>query len=239
MRSSFLYVHQLSDFFENGTPCRLENEEADCWIGAYMIYSKALMFTIMHSWQIPYLICGLLLPSRVCLGRLWVGLALVQLTKGISDFVTVLPAQAVRVHIGNPVPSDLVLYTTLHGLCSLVTGLLLLQPGFQRWVYFRLLSAGGAYTAASSVAAFLGSQTSRKVMELAQDTCRFISLDKVTEKDMISSSPDPALKRLSTPCQLQDIDAFLSHSWQDACGRKWEALQAWRKSFKMHHQREP
>ena len=31
-----------------------------------------------------------------------------------------------------------------------------------RWVYFRLLWAGGAYTAASSVAAFLGSQTSRK-----------------------------------------------------------------------------
>ena len=64
-------------------------------------------------------------------------------------------------------------------------------------------------------------------------------MPEVTEKDMMSSSPDPTLKRLSTPCQLQDVDAFLSHSWQDACGRKWEALQAWRKSFKAHHQREP
>jgi len=238
-RSSFMFAHQLADFYDDGQPCRIEGEEADCWLGAYMIFAKALMFTMMHSWQFPYLIYGLVLPSRACLARLWVGLALVQMTKGITDFLTVLPAQAIRVHLGSPVPSDVVLYTTLHGLSSLVSGMLLLQPGFRRWVYFRLLWAGGAYTAASSVAAFLGSQTSRKVMELAQDTCRFIALDKVTEKDMMSPSPDASLKRLSTPCQLQDIDAFLSHSWQDACGRKWEALQAWRKSFKAHHQREP
>ncbi|CAE7468833.1 unnamed protein product [Symbiodinium natans] len=238
-RSSYLYTQQLSDHLDQGRPCEIDDEEADCWLGAYMIFGKALMFTVMHCWQIPYLIYGLVLPSRACLGRLWVGLALVQLIKGISDFLVLLPSQAVRGYLGSAVPSDVVLYTTLHGLCSLVSGILLLQPSFRRWVYFRLLWAGGVYMAASSVAAFLGNQTSRKVMELAQDTCRFIALDRVTEKDMMSSTPDPALKRLSTPCQLQDIDAFLSHSWQDACGRKWEALQAWRRKFKAQHLREP
>jgi len=238
-KSSALYCGQLADFFETGSPCELEGKEADCALGAFMIFSKALMFTIMHSWQFPYLICGLFLPSRVCLARLWVGLAMVQLTKGLTDFLTVLPAMAVRVQLGSPVPSDVVLYTSLHGISSLVSGLLLMHIGFRRWVYFRILSAGGAFTAASSVAAFLGTQTSRKVMELAQDTCRFIALNKVTEKDLMKCDPDPALKKLSSPCQLQDIDAFLSHSWHDPSGAKWEALQAWRKSFKAQNQREP
>ena len=55
-----------------------------------------IKFTCRHCcWRrFPYLIYGLVLPSRACLARLWVGLALVQMTKGITDFLTVLPAQA-------------------------------------------------------------------------------------------------------------------------------------------------
>ncbi|CAE7373505.1 unnamed protein product [Symbiodinium natans] len=112
-------------------------------------------------------------------------------------------------------------------------------PSFRRWVHFRLLAASGAFTAASSVAAFLGNRSAQKVMEVSQNTCHYIGLDKVTQKDMMTSSPDPNLRRLSTPCRLQDIDAFLSHSWHDPPLAKWEALQAWRRSFKAQHQREP
>ena len=46
-----MFAHQLADFYDDGQPCRIEGEEADCWLGAYMIFAKALMFTMMHSWQ--------------------------------------------------------------------------------------------------------------------------------------------------------------------------------------------
>jgi len=233
------YAHQLTSHAESGKPCRIENEETNCILGAYTIGSISLMYIVMHVWQLPYLAYGICLPSRATIGRLWVGLALLHLTKGATDFIAVLPALAIQAHMGKTVSKDVVLWTTLHGIYGLVSGVLLMLPSFRRWVHFRLLSASGAYTAATSVAAFLGNRSARKVMEVAQNTCRFVACDKVTQQDLMSSSPDPTLRRLSTACRLQDIDAFLSHSWHDPPLAKWEALQVWRRSFKAQHQREP
>lgn len=64
-------------------------------------------------------------------------------------------------------------------------------------------------------------------------------MGKIRKEDMTGSTPNPLLQSLSTPCGLQDIDAFLSHSWHDDPEAKWEALQIWRMSFKAQHQREP
>eukprot|EP00439_Symbiodinium_sp_Y106_P001790 s3990_g1.t1 len=81
------YAHQLTSHAESGKPCRIENEETNCILGAYTIGSISLMYIVMHVWQLPYLAYGICLPSRATIGRLWVGLALLHLTKGATDFI--------------------------------------------------------------------------------------------------------------------------------------------------------
>ncbi|CAE7497254.1 unnamed protein product [Symbiodinium sp. CCMP2456] len=234
-----VYAHQLTDHLEAGQKCHIENEEVDCFLGAYIIGTTSLTYVVMRVWQLPYLAYGLILPSRATMGRLWVGLALPHLAEGITALIAVLPSMVVKMRMGKAICSDMVLCTSLRGVYGLMSGILLMLPGFRRWVHFRLLAASGAFTAAGSIAAFLGSRSAAKVMEVARNTCRYVTLDKVTKQDLMNSSPDSALKRLSVPCHLPDIDAFLSHSWHDSATNKWEALQAWRKSFKSQHKREP
>jgi len=171
--------------------------------------------------------------------RLWVGLALLHLTKGATDFLVLLPAMAVKASWGKTVSIGAIVFSSIHGIYGVTIGSLLMMPFVRRWVHFQLVKASGAYKAASSIAGFLGSRSKDKVMEAAKNACRYISMGKIRREDMAGSAPNPLLQSLSTPCGLQDIDAFLSHSWHDDPAAKWEALQTWRMAFKAHHQREP
>lgn len=233
------YMKQLPPHFDEGKPCYIEDEETDCDLGAFTIGTISIMYILMHLVQLPYLALGLRLPSRATVGRLWVGLAMLHLTKGATDFVVLLPAMAVKASWGKTVSSWAILYCTLHGVYGVIVGSLLMLPAVRRWVHFQLLKASGAYRAASSIAGFLGNRSKEKIMEAAKNACRYISMGKIRKEDMTGSTPNPLLQSLSTPCGLQDIDAFLSHSWHDDPEAKWEALQIWRMSFKAQHQREP
>merc|ERR1719215_2411729 len=58
--------------------------------------------------------------------------------------------------------------------------------------------------------------------------------------DLISDNrADPDLNALAEPTKLGRCDAFVSHSWHDDAGAKWEALQAWKRRFRTKHGRDP
>ncbi|CAJ1429779.1 unnamed protein product [Effrenium voratum] len=187
------------------------------------------------------------MPSRATTARMWIGLAALHLTKGATDFAVLLPAMAVKVSQGQNVHVAVILCTLAHGVYGIGMGVLLTSGNFRRWTHFQLISASGSFTAAAGIAAFLGNRSKalgageEKVMELAQQACRYISGDQLTWEDMAGpeegSEPNSKLQALSTSCSLQenpsdcfvfgfvysDIDAFLSHSWHDAAESKWEA----------------
>lgn len=121
----------------------------------------------------------------------------------------------------------------------LALGALLLWPRSRRRAQFWLQSRGGDLTATSSIAAYIGGHTPKYILERALRTCRCVSLDKVTREDMETSTPDESLQRHACHCRLEDIDAFLSHSWHDPPDLKWEALQHWRRQFRVEYRREP
>lgn len=233
------YMKQLPEHGEDGQPCLVEDEETDCVLGAFTIGSISIMYILMHLWQLPYLALGLRLPSRATVHRLWVGLALLHLTKGLTDFLVLLPAMAVKASWGKTISWAAVMCCFAHGFYGLIVGSLLMKSSVRRWVHFQLLKASGAFKAASSIAGFLGNRSKEKIMESARNACRYISMGKILKADMADPRPNVLLQALSTPCGLQDIDAFLSHSWHDDPESKWEALQAWRTAFKAQHQREP
>ena len=68
---------------------------------------------------------------------------------------------------------------------------------------------------------------------------RAISLDLVTEADMMGNNPDPALFVKTFAATFNSVDAFVSHSWSDDPRTKWTQLQRWRAQFKSENKREP
>ena len=46
-------------------------------------------------------------------------------------------------------------------------------------------------------------------------------------------------RRLSEPCEVGDIDFFISHSWSDPPEAKFQVLEQVRKSFELEHGRAP
>lgn len=114
------YMKQLPPHFDEGKPCHIEDEETDCDLGAFTIGTISIMYILMHLVQLPYLALGLRLPSRATVGRLWVGLAMLHLTKGATDFVVLLPAMAVKASWGKTVSSWAILYCTLHGVYGVI-----------------------------------------------------------------------------------------------------------------------
>ena len=68
---------------------------------------------------------------------------------------------------------------------------------------------------------------------------RCITLDKLTKEDMLNNQPDQSLFSKSWSAPLGGVDAFISHSWSDDPGCKYDNLQVWRGMFIDEHGREP
>jgi len=233
------YGEQVMEHRDSGTPCVIEKAETDCALGAFTIWGVSLMFIVLHAWQLPYLTISLRLPPRATAARMWVALAWLHLTKAATDFFVLLPAMVIKGYITGRFSSAAFVFTLLHGMYGTFGGFLLRWPKFRQRVHFFLLAQSGNLTAASGIAAFLGNKTAKMVMELAQSNCKYVSMDKLKKEDMRRSTPDASLGVYATECCLQDVDAFMSHSWHDPPDEKWEAIQTWRRRFKAQHHREP
>jgi len=76
-------------------------------------------------------------------------------------------------------------------------------------------------------------------MSLTRARFRSIELASLRAEDLADNTPDPALYSKSSPAQLHECDAFVSHSWHDDADAKWAALQRWRQTFVDQNGREP
>jgi hypothetical protein len=137
------------------------------------------------------------------------------------------------------VPASVVAVRVLFILTSGLLGVLLCLPDFRTRAQAWLAAQGEEVATAAGIAALLGDHDPREVQSKAQELFRCVNLADLSRKDMADSKPNPALYALSTPTLLGDVDAFLSHSWHDDPGLKWEALQAWRRKFIDINRREP
>jgi hypothetical protein len=96
-----------------------------------------------------------------------------------------------------------------------------------------------AEVAAASIAGLLGDCGARQAFAQAAARFRCIDLTMLTEEEMATRDPDPALYRRSVQVGLGECDAFVSHSWSDDASGKWAALQQWRNAFITKWGREP
>ena len=89
------------------------------------------------------------------------------------------------------------------------------------------------------MAGLLGGRDPATVQRIALSKFRAVSLELVTEGDMMGNKPDPSLHVKTTAATFNSVDAFVSHSWSDDPRTKWTQLQRWRAQFKREHKREP
>jgi len=102
-----------------------------------------------------------------------------------------------------------------------------------------MLARTQAKAAAASVAGLLGDCDARQAFAQAATRFRCIDLTALTEAEMATRDPDPALYGRSEQIRLGECDAFVSHSWSDDASGKWAALQQWRRAFVTERGREP
>eukprot|EP00429_Kryptoperidinium_foliaceum_P005659 CAMPEP_0176027434 /NCGR_PEP_ID=MMETSP0120_2-20121206/13453_1 /TAXON_ID=160619 /ORGANISM="Kryptoperidinium foliaceum, Strain CCMP 1326" /LENGTH=532 /DNA_ID=CAMNT_0017360639 /DNA_START=13 /DNA_END=1611 /DNA_ORIENTATION=- len=112
-----------------------------------------------------------------------------------------------------------------------------LRAKIQAWLYPRV--ARGDSRMAAGIAGFIGGCTAEDALKKASSRFRCIRLADITFEDIQDNSPTPGLFERGIHTHLHSCDAFVSHSWREDPVAKWEALQAWRKSFLKEYKREP
>lgn len=185
-----------------------------------------------------YLAIGFCLPPRSHLENLWQAACWSHVAMGM---LCLLKTGALELSewYGLRITGDWAVVTAVQVSYWFAMAAMLRRPALRRRVQFWLRSRGGELTAASSIAAFIGGHRPEAILAKAAATCRCVSLEKVTKEDMETPAPDARLQRHTGKCRLEDIDAFVSHSWCDPPEMKWAALQRWRREFKAQNRREP
>eukprot|EP00931_Biecheleriopsis_adriatica_P025966 TRINITY_DN15838_c0_g2_i5.p1 TRINITY_DN15838_c0_g2~~TRINITY_DN15838_c0_g2_i5.p1 ORF type:complete len:525 (+),score=44.92 TRINITY_DN15838_c0_g2_i5:69-1577(+) len=128
---------------------------------------------------------------------------------------------------------------TAEGAYSLFLGVVMLEGSMLGRARSWLLAQGEGVSAAAAVSELLAGRNTQTILATARQHFCCISADLLTREHMCDSSPNRELFKLAKPAELGGVDAFLSHSWQDNPGEKWEGLQAWREGFKKTYKREP
>jgi len=118
----------------------------------------------------------------------------------------------------------------------------------RRQIHEKLVKAARAHTGpALSIAALFEGTGPDELISKAVARFRCISWEVLLaqRQSIIEGGPldgavaDLELYQLSRPCRLSECDAFLSHSWHDDWGKKWEALVKWSADFTNEHKRPP
>lgn len=219
-------------------PCHMhEKLAAPCYIRDLELIADVSCLLI-HVADGIFVFLALFSQPRRTLNRVLLVVSVMLCGKGCISLLHGITAELAR-REGVPIAGDEVANWVTSFLYLFGLGLLVSWPRFRSRVRFFLRSYGGDLRSASSIAAYIAHEPSDKIIEKAQKSCRYISLDLVTEADMQKSTPDPTLQQLSSLGRLEDIDAFLSHSWHDPPAEKWAKLQQWRQQFKADMHREP
>ena len=80
---------------------------------------------------------------------------------------------------------------------------------------------------AASLASLMGASSAAKVLSKASKTFRAMPLSKLTREELANSTPDPTMNSKTDAAELGTVHAFVSHSWSDAGGAKYDQLHEW------------
>mmetsp|Transcript_102402 Transcript_102402/g.293136 ORF Transcript_102402/g.293136 Transcript_102402/m.293136 type:complete len:667 (-) Transcript_102402:209-2209(-) len=101
-----------------------------------------------------------------------------------------------------------------------------------------LLTAGEAH-AAAGVAALVGQLSPEEALKLGQENFRALPFTAMNSETFSSNQETKGLYEATEPCELGDVDAFLSHSWSDDGEVKWRVLNIWATAFEAREGRKP
>jgi len=177
-------------------------------------------------------LCGRLNSANL-LKRMWKSCSLMSICLSSAQFLKAVAGIVLR--RGDIISSYLVL-----AIAYGVIGMACYHQPFICFVQSWLMSRGEAAAAAASISQLLVRQSAKDILAKARGSFTYVSADKLLQRDMADSDPNPALSTLISKGRLGEVDAFVSHSWTDDADLKWKALQDWREKFKQEHQgREP
>jgi len=101
----------------------------------------------------------------------------------------------------------------------------------------QLFLGSRVHCAGAGLAELLGGRAIEEVFAVAQSNFRSISCEKVTFAEF--ESKEQEMSTFAEFAEFGSVDAYISQSWDDDPRLRWDALQAWRRTFKEVHGREP
>jgi hypothetical protein len=178
------------------------------------------------------------LPSRLQLERLWAVLSWHCIASALAYAALWLPAAAMRQARGAE-RSEVLVSTVLEQGYKLFIAYVGLRPRMRTRWQARLAARGEAISSAAGIAALMGGQSANALLAQAAAHFRYVRFGALDASMLASSSAAPAAYAVSAPADFAQVDAFLSHSWNDDASAKWAALGAWCAEFEIEHGREP
>jgi len=103
----------------------------------------------------------------------------------------------------------------------------------------RLFERRSAQRAASGVAALVGMCPATEVYAEAVQRFRCLPVCQLEEGHLADNMPNPELFTHTVPARLGQCDMFVSHSWHDDAGAKWQAVRRFQDEFCAQAGREP
>jgi hypothetical protein len=124
-----------------------------------------------------------------------------------------------------------------------VSGAIFLYPRARELAQAALSQQGDAVNVASLIGGFLGGSADVDgVRKASQRFFRYITLEDLSFRDVLAATSGDRSQELferARPALIGEIDAFVSHSWQDDPQMKWDALQTWCEGFRSKYGRSP
>jgi len=235
---SLLTCHRAYEFLQNvmglmRRECVEKGRPVPCGLLAYFATTKILM-VFAFSLILRQLIQKRGAPPMKLLAYLWQALGRMWLFIGLFAW---LPFLVGMLACG--------LFDIFHAFWFSVQtvldvglGLVMRRKDF-RVVAQHWLSTLGSVSAAAGLAEIIGDTDAEVVCSRARQTMCGISFERLTRDDMAENIPNPGLSCLSCKVKLGQVDAFVSHSWRDDSGAKWDALATWCANFNDAHGRFP
>jgi hypothetical protein len=192
-----------------------------------------LALSAMSSIQFSRLVASRTLGHRVRLEQLWRINSQGLVVMGVLTFGGV--ASGILVGARNDIERNV----SSLALFLIAQGVIFGVPNFRAKAQALLSSSGEMRLVGAGIAAAISSSSIEDTSAKAAHYLRYITLDMVAKEDLMGNKPNASLYTRSRHGKFGQVDAFISHSWSDPSEEKWDALQRWRRNFKISAGREP
>ena len=101
------------------------------------------------------------------------------------------------------------------------------------------LTTSGEANAAASVAALVGQLSLQRALDLGRRNFRRLPFEVLDSQHLATNQESKGLHDATAHTELGSVDVFISHSWHDTSGAKWDVICQWANDFKAREGRWP